>query len=160
MTVYLFSVIIILFLSILLFEIIEIRLTVKEKLTVTISGVFLSLELSGFFKKGRKKKKAPSFPALFCSLKFFLGRAQTSIYDLPKSPPISSPIFGIYRVLISLLFAYSEKYTGKLILPENGDKEEESYLDLSFKARVWVIGYSFVIYIIRKTIGRFKRVRE
>ena len=158
MTALLISVTIILFLLILLTQI-EIRLTVKEKLTVTVCGVFFSLELSGFLKDKRKKKKAPSFPALFNSLRFFLKHARISVYNLPPTPPISSATFGIYRALISLLFAYSELNTGKLILPKKGGTEE-SYPDFSFKVGLWVIGYTFTDYIIRKAIRRFKRVRE
>ena len=159
MTVYSVSVIIIIFLLILLTPL-EIRLTVKEKLTVTISGVFLSLELSRFLKDKRKKKKAPSFPALFNSLKFFLKHARITVYNLPATPPISAPTFGIYRMLISLLFAYSNKNTGKLVLPDSSDAIKEAYPDVSFKVGLWVLGFVSINYIVRKATGRLKRVRE
>ena len=63
-------------------------------------------------------------------------------------------------MLISLLFAYSNKNTGKLVLPDSSDAIKEAYPDVSFKVGLWVLGFVSINYIVRKATGRLKRVRE
>lgn len=154
-------VIIIIILSILLFEKIKIGIVYDRALKLSVTGTLISVEFSNLFKrKQRKRKRKLSLPALGKSLSFLLGRSRIRVMALPSRFSVSPPVFGLYEAAVSLLLAYSETLADKLILPQGEGSMYDASLNVELDVRAWVIFYSFLIYKVKAAARRVLRVGQ
>lgn len=144
--------VILIILTLLLSERIEVRIYSEKRLKIQISSTLLTLELYNFNKKKKtKKKSAFSLTASLSSLRFLTSHSGVEVRGLGLSKNASPVTREIYKALFSLLFAYSDSALDKISLPDEADFcESPIEFDILFKARAYIFILSFIIYKFKK----------
>lgn len=158
MTAVLLSVTLLAVIAVILIEPISLRLTLREKLTLTVSGTVFAVELSSLGRQ--KKRKSPDFTALGRAARYLLSRGELTVRAIPEINYASYPTLGVYTAFISILLAYLNTSVGKLDLQDGSHGEGEEKLDLEFTVRLWVLIFSFILYKTNAAARRFSRVRK